>query len=170
MSSSKRLKADPLVIGSRERAESAMMELAGIRRELRRIDDDMNAAIDRRKEEAREESAPLAAREKNIMDALGTFARMHRDSLFTDKKSLELAYGVMGFRKSSLIAQMRGVTAEMSLERLRSGGFDEGIRTKESLDKEVLRGWPVERLAAVGLERRNKDEFFVELKEETVTP
>ena len=169
MSGTKRLKADPLVIGSRDRAESAMMELASLERDLRRVDDDMNDAIDRRKAEAKAESAPLEARKKILMDALGVFAKLNRETLFPDKKSLELAFGLMGFRKSAVIKQMNGVSVEMTLERLRSGGFDQGIRIKESLDKEALRGWPKERLEGVGLVRRYKDEFFVELKEETVT-
>ena len=168
MAATTRIKADPFVVGDLARAESALMELAELTRKTRAITDDLNASIDRMKENAKAEAAPLEARKKEISDALAVFLKMNRDSVLKDKKSVELAFGVMGFRASSSICQMRGVTAEMSLERLKSGGFADGIRVKEELDKDVLRGWPEERLAVVGLTRVSKDQFFVELKEENL--
>ena len=146
------------------------MELAELTRKTRAITDDLNANIDGLKEAAKAEAAPLETRKKEISDALAVFLKMNREMLPKDKKTLELAFGFMGFRASSAISQMRGVTAEMSLERLKNGGFAEGIRVKEELDKDTLRGWPDERLALVGLTRVLKDTFFVELKEENLQP
>lgn len=161
-----RIKADPFVVGDMARAETALMELAGLTRGLRAIADDLNANIDRLKEIAKADAAPLEARRREITDALAAFLKMNRAAVLKDRKSVELAFGYMGFRASSTLCQMKGVPAEMSLERLKSGGFTEGIRTREELDKDALRGWPDERLALVGLTRVQKDMFFVELKEE----
>ena len=165
-----RIKADPFVVGDLARAESALMELAELTRKTREITDDLNGEIDQLKEMAKACAAPLEARKKEITDALGAFLKMNRDAVLKDRKSVELAFGFMGFRASSSICQMRGVTAEMSLERLKSGGFAEGIRIREELDKDALRGWPEDRLALVGLTRVQKDQFFVELKEENLQP
>lgn len=170
MAATTRIKADPFVVGDLARAESALMELADLTRKTRSITDDLNAGIDRLKENAKAEASALETRKKEITDALGTYLKMHRAEVLKDRKSIELAFGVMGFRASSAISQMRGVTADMSLERLKSGGFSEGIRVREELDKDVLRGWPEERLAVIGLQRVQKDQFFVELKEEKLQP
>jgi phage host-nuclease inhibitor protein Gam len=164
-----RIKADPLVIGGLDRAESAMMELAELSRQVRAVKDGLNADIDRLKENAAAAAAPLEARRKELTDALGTFLKMHRAEVLKGRKSIELAFGIMGFRASSSVVQMRGVTAEMSLERLKNSGLTEGIRIKEELDKDVMRGWPDDRLALVGLLRQEKDQFFVEVKEENLS-
>ena len=166
MTKTTRIKADPYVVADLPRAESALMELAAIERKLRGIEDTANEKIDALKDAAKAENAPLEARKKAITDALGTFLKMNRTAVLKDKKSIDLAFGVLGFRASVAIKQMRGVDAAMTLERLKSSGLQEGIRTKEELDKDVVRGWPDERLALVGLTRLKKDQFYVELKAE----
>ena len=56
--------------------------------------------------------------------------------------------------------------AEMTLEKLRQFKMLEGIRTKESVNKDAMADWTDERLATVGLCRRKTDSFFWEAKEE----
>ena len=166
MTKTTRIKADPYVVADLPRAESALMELASLERKARAITDAANEEIDRVKENAKAETAPLEARKKAISDALGTFLKMNRAEVLGSRKSVELAFGVLGFRASTALCQMRGVTAAMTLERLKSNGMPEGIRIKEELDKDVMRGWPDERLELVGLVRQEKDQFYVELKAE----
>lgn len=168
MAKTTRIKADPYVVGDIARAESALMELAALERKTRGINDNLNEEIDRLKESAKAETVPLDARKKILTDALGTFLKMNRAEVLKDRKTVELAFGFMGFRASTVICQMKGVTAEMTLQRMKDHGLPEGIRTKEELDKDAVRGWPAERLALVGLTRQEKDTFFVELKEESV--
>ena len=170
MTPTARIKADPYVVGDLARAESALQELAELTRAHRAVTDNLSAAVDGLKEKAKAEAAPLEARKKEISDALAVFLKMNRDTLLKDRKSLELTFGFIGFRASTSICQMRGITAEMSLDRLKNGGFGEGVRIKEELDKDALRGWPEDRLALVGLMRVQKDQFFAELKEETLQP
>lgn len=168
MAKSTRIKADPLVIGSLERAESAMMELASLTRKQRAITDALNERVDGLKEAAKGELEPLDRQKKALSDALGTFLKMNRKDVLKDRKSIDLAFGVMGFRASSALCQMKGISAEMTLQRLKEHGLQDGIRLKEELDKDVMRGWPEERLHIVGLVRQEKDQFFIELKEETL--
>lgn len=169
MTKAVRIKADPLVIGDMERAESAMQELAALEREVRSVTDAMNAQVDALKENAKATAAPLDARKKALTDALGTYLKMNRTEILKGRKSVELTFGLMGFRASSAISQMRGVSVEMTLDRMKNAGLPEGIRTKEELDKDAVRGWPDERLSLVGLVRQEKDQFFVELKQEYIT-
>jgi hypothetical protein len=65
MSKSTRIKADPYVVGDIARAESALMELATLERKTRGISDSLNDAIDKLKEAAKAETAPLDARKKD---------------------------------------------------------------------------------------------------------
>lgn len=161
-----RIKADPYVVADLKRAESALMELASLERKSRDITNRLNEQIDTLKDNAKAELEPLAARKKVLSDAIGTYVKMNRKELLGNKKSRDLAFGILGFRASTVLSQMRGVTAAMTLERLKDNGLTEGIRIKEELDKDVMRGWPEERLALVGLVRQEKDQFFIELKEE----
>ena len=170
MAKNKRIKADPMVIATLERADSAMMELAGIERDLRAEEDAMNDKIALLKEEAKAKAALLEAQKKAIASALCVFLKMNKAELLKDKKSVELAFGVMGFRASTSIKQMNGISAESSLQLLKDKGLPEGIRIKEELDKEAMRGWPIARLNLVGLTRQDKNEFFIELKEEKLAP
>ena len=164
-----RIKADPYVVADLPRAESALMELASLERKTRAITDEANEKIDALKEAAKAETAPLETRKKAITDALGTFLKMNRAEVLGSRKSVELAFGLLGFRASTAICQMRGISSEMTLERLKNAGLKEGIRIKEELDKDAMRGWPDERLALVGLTRQEKDQFYVELKAEKLT-
>lgn len=169
MAKNTRIKADPYVVGDLARAESALMELATLERNIRAITDGLNEKIDALKDAAKTETDPLEARKKVLINAVGTFLKMNRAEVLKNRKSVELAFGVIGFRSSVAICQMRGVSTEMTLERMKSSGLSEGIRFKEELDKEAVRGWPNERLAVVGLVRQPKNQFFVELKAEKIT-
>ena len=166
MAKAERIKASPHIVGSLTEAEEAMRELASLERRRQAIASKLNERVDELKNQAKAESACLEAQKKAIADALGTYLQMHRAEVLKDRKSVELTFGVMGFRASTSICQMRGVNAEMTLERLKDAGLLEGIRTKEELDKDIMRGWPDDRLAQVGLVRQEKDQFFVELKQE----
>lgn len=161
-----RIKADPYIVGDLAKAEATLQELAAIERQRRAVVYDMNENIDLLKENAKSGLAPLDARAKALSDALAVFLKMNREQVLGSRKSVDLAFGVIGFRASTSIGQIRGVTAQMSLRRLKDAGLLEGIRAKEELDKDIMRGWPSERLALVGLQRVEKDQFFVELKEE----
>lgn len=166
MAKSTRIKADPYMIGDLDTAGDALRQLAAIERQRRAIVDNLNEEIDELKEMAKEQLDPLDMRSKTLTDALGVFLKMNREQVLKERKSVDLAFGLIGFRASTAIGQMRGVTAQMTLQRIKEWGFDGGIRLKEELDKDALRGWPVARLTQVGLTRVEKDQFFVELKEE----
>lgn len=110
----------------------------------------------------------MQARRKELSDAVTVYGKLNRQALFIKSKSLDLGFGVIGFRASTKIVQMRGVTAEMTLERLHQYNLSDGIRTKEEINKDAALGWPDERLELVGLKRQQSDTFFIEIKKEEV--
>lgn len=163
-----RIKPAPYIVGSLPQAEAALAEIAALDRRLNSITDTLNAEIDAAKDKAQQSSTALLAQRKSLADAVATFATMNKAELFSTKKSLDLAFGVMGFRQSTQIAQMPRITQAMTLEKLHEFAFTEAIRTKEELNKDAVAGWPDERLALVGLKRRNLDTFYIEIKAENV--
>lgn len=161
-----RMKPDPYIIENRAQAECALAEIANIDRKKNAIECQMQEDIDAAKARAGQQAAPLLARRKELADAVAVYARLNRQQLFAKAKSLDLGFGVIGFRSSTCIAQMRGITAEMTLEKLHQFALTDGIRIKEEINKDSCLSWPDERLELVGLKRQQQDKFFIEIKKE----
>ncbi len=163
-----RIKPDPHVVADRAQCEGALAEMAALDRKLSAIENEMREAIDAAKSRAGQLAGPLQARRKELADAVAIFAKLNRQELFAKSKSLDMGFGVIGFRASTKIVQMRGVTAEMTLERLHQYNLADGIRVKEEINKDAALGWPDERLELVGLKRQQADTFFIEIARDDV--
>lgn len=163
-----RIKPDPYVIADRAQAEGALAEMAALDRKLAGIESAMQEVIDTAKATASQQANPLLARRKELADAIAVYAKLNRQELFSKAKSLDMGFGVIGFRASTRISQVRGITAEMTLEKLHQYNLADGIRVKEEINKEACLGWPDERLELVGLARKILDTFFIEIKKDEV--
>ena len=163
-----RIKPDPHVVENRAQCEGALAEMAALDRKLSAIENEMRETVDGAKTKAGQLAGPLQARRKELADAVAVFARLNRQELFAKSKSLDMGFGVIGFRASTKIVQIRGITAEMTLEKLHQYNLSDGIRTKEEINKDAALGWPDERLELVGLKRQQSDTFFIEISKENV--
>lgn len=163
-----RIKPDPHVVADRAQCEGALAEMAALDRKLSAIENEMREAIDAAKSKAGQLAGPLQARRKELADAVAIFAKLNRQELFAKSKSLDMGFGIIGFRASTRIVQVRGVTAEMTLERLHQYNLADGIRVKEEINKDAALGWPDERLELVGLKRQQADTFFIEIARDDV--
>jgi len=85
------------------------------------------------------------------------------DALLSDKKTIELTFGLFGYRQSTSISVKRD-----TLELLKKHGLEEAIVTKETPNKEVMRDWSEEKLALVDAKRVVEDKFWVEAKQNDV--
>lgn len=157
-----------MVVADRAQAEGALAEMAALDRKIGVIEADMQESIDLAKAQASQKANPLLARRKELAEAVAIYAKLNRQELFTKGKSLDMGFGIIGFRASTRIAQIRGITAEMTLEKLRQYNFTEGIRIKEEINKDAALGWPDERLELVGLKRQMLDTFYIEIKKDAV--
>jgi len=90
---------------------------------------------------------------------------LEKGRLFVGKRSVDLDYGKLGWRKSTEIKPAAKTTWAMILGRLRELAFGEAIRIKEEVNREVLHEWPEERLELVGARRVEKDTFWYEIDE-----
>lgn len=149
-----------------DHANQALAEMAEIKRSIELIEAKMNADIDQIKAEAESLTVPLRGRLEAFASGLANYAQHNKASLFDAKKTVELMFGWMGFRRSMELSPAPKSTWAMVLGKLKELSFYEAIRVKEECNKEVLREWPDERLAAVGARRVEKDVFWYELKKE----
>ena len=152
-----RIKPDPYMVLDLAQCEGALAEMASIDRKLSAIENEMRESMDAAKAKASQLAGPLQARRKELSDAVTVYGKLNRQALFPKSKSLDLGFGVIGFRASTKIVQVRGVTAEMTLERMHQYHL-----------KEAALGWPDERLELVGLKRQQADTFFIEINKEKV--
>ena len=172
-----REKPKAIVLADLREVDAALAELAALRREISAVEGVMNDAIDNIKAEAKSKTEPLTSRTKTLEIAVANFAAARKAEFFSKKKSLELTFGVFGFRKSSKLKTLKSWTWGGVLERLKElvKGSDEnaeifgkGIRCKEEVAKDVIGDWPPERQVAVGVQLSSEDEFFYELKAEEI--
>ena len=162
-----RKKVDNIVIiKDLAQANAALGELGAIDRSLEEITSRMNAVIDQVKQRAEADAAPLKDRSRALAGGLKAFAEHQKDSILKDRKSVELAFGRIGFRKSTQVKPAPKSTWKQILGRLRELGFEAAIRIKEEINKDELHTWSDERLELVGARRVPKDEFWYEVKAE----
>lgn len=162
-----RTKPQPLIIGTLPQADEALRQLAEIDREQRQIESGAQAQIDQVKAVAKAQLEPLTASRKRLEDALAVFGTQCKAELFPEKKrSQELTFGVIGFRRATALRLMARRTWGSVLERLEALNFTSAIRTKREVDKPAMADWSDEQLETVGVKRETADEFYIELKQE----
>lgn len=149
-------------------ANAAMAEIAGIKRSIADVENTMNERIDRIKADAEVEAAPLQAQLASIEGGLLAFAEHNKSDLFKDKRSRELDFGTLGYRRSKELKPKPKKTWKMILGAIKELGFNAALRKKESVNREELHTWPDERLDVIGCRRVEKDTFWYEIDEKKV--
>ena len=160
--------ADKLIIKDVQQAEGVLAEMSAIGRKLLLIEGAMNEEIDNAKARAQQEGASLIIRYNELEKAVKAFGTLNKSRLFSEKRSLELAFGTISFRQSTRITLQNRVTEEMALQALRELGLSEGIRVKEELDRTAMADWPDSKLETVGMKRRTVDTISVDVKSEAL--
>lgn len=164
----KRSKPAPHIVENTQQAEGALAELASIARKIQALEIEQQEAIDLAKAQASQACTPLFTRQKELENGLAVFAHLNKKELFIKGKSLDLGFGIIGFRASQEIAQMKNIKAEITIQKLKEFNFLDGIKTTETVNRSAMTEWSEEKLETVGLERKQKDAFFVEIKQDDV--
>lgn len=112
--------ADKLIIKDVQQAEGVLAEMSAVERKLLLIEGAMNEEIDNAKARAQQEGASLIVRYNELEKAVKAFGTLNKSRLFSEKRSLELAFGTISFRQSTRITLQRRVTEEMALQALRN--------------------------------------------------
>lgn len=158
-----RYKPTPEKLESLEDANGALRELGLLEREIETVDAEAQKQIGEIKAAAAKKGEPLRKKIAELSAKIGAFAEYNRADLFKDRKSVDLTFGVFGFRKSTSIS-VRKTTAAL-LEKL---CLDRYLRIEKQPDKEAMKEMDDESLAQVDAVRKIKDDFFCEPNREEV--
>jgi phage host-nuclease inhibitor protein Gam len=86
-----------------EEADRSLAEIGEIKRKIGAVELELNERIAQLKAEAAAECAPLAAKMEALETGVLVFAELNRAELFAEKKTIALAMGKIGYRKSTKV-------------------------------------------------------------------
>ncbi len=158
-----RVKPNIASIESLDEANVTLKELAILEIKIDRIDNKYSKKIGQVKEQAVKEGEEARGRIKELGDALSIYAQYNKLKLFNKKKTQEMSWGNIGFRKSTKLK-----TKKTTLELLKKLFENKGIRIKEEVDREELKEWEDEILAQVDAAKTVEDSFFYEINKDQV--
>lgn len=80
-----------------------------------------------------------------------------RGELFEEGVKVSLPHGFLLWEKGTRLVIPKG-----TVERLEELGWEEALKVAKSVDREVVAGWPEEKLYAIGAERNPSEKFNYE--------
>jgi len=164
---SKRVKPQGVtVVTTLEDVDNVLLQIAQLRLQLKRIDADAEEEINKIKENAHRQAEPVKAKIAALESSITVFAEMNREQLFEKYKSIELNFGLIGYRKGKDKVSVKKTT----VEKLEALGLTDAIIVKKSPNKEVLINYPPDVLKKVDARIiKGEDVFWYEVKEEAIT-
>ena len=160
--------AQAAVVADLKQADEALRRMAELDRALGDIKARMNEEIDRTKAAHVADAEPLEAERRGLEQALEMFCEANRH-LFEDKtRSVDLNFGRVGFRLSTSLRVLARRTWDDVLARLKTMGRMDAVRVREEVNKQAMELWPDTALAAVGVSRTVRDNFYAEPAAEKV--
>ena len=150
-------------IKSLDEANMGLKEIGLLEKELEIIDGDAHKRIAEIKSEAAEKGKEIRQRIADLSALLGAFAEYNKSELFKDRKSVQLSFGVFGYRKSTSIS-----VKKTTLELLKKKKLTNYILVKEEPSKEAMADLDDDTLAQVDAVRKVKDDFFCEADKEEI--
>jgi phage host-nuclease inhibitor protein Gam len=156
----------PAVVGkinNHNEADEVLMQIGSLTLDLEAIDAEADTQITRIKDKAATDGKSIRQKIDELSQMLGAFSEYNKADLFRDRKSVDLTFGVFGYRKSTSIHVKKS-----TLEILKEKGMTEYIRVKEEPNKEAMAAMSDESLATVDAKRIEKDDFFCESKRDAV--
>lgn len=158
---------------SREAADEAFATYAKSDAQVQKINAEIELQCAKIREKYADKLATLTSEKEQAFDTLQSFATEHQAELFSKKKSLEMAHGVIGFRTGTpKLKTLKGFTWASALQLIKE--FLPGyVRQSEEIAKDkLLSDRDTEdfqpRLAKCGIQVAQDETFYVEPKKEEV--
>lgn len=144
-------------LASWEEVDGCLKKIGEIDNKLQKIEADMNDEITLAKTKADDKSKLLLEQKKQLELLIKDYAETNRMDL--DGKTKAMTFGKLGFRKSTtiIVKKIKNV-----LVALRAKGMDDCINVKESVNKDALRQYSDDVIAAVGCVKKVDDVFWYE--------
>lgn len=141
-------------------ADNVLHRIADLKAHIRKAQADADIAVNAIKENLADTCRPMLDEIESLENSINIYSEYNRSELFGDKKTIELQFGLFGYRQSTSVS-----VKKTTLELLQKHGFDEAISIKPMVNKEVMRTWSTERLALVDATLIVEDKFWIETKE-----
>lgn len=154
---------DVTKVTSLSEADALLHRIADLRAALRKEEADADIAVNEIKERLKASCQPLLDEINALEKSLAVYSEYNKEELFKDKKTIELTFGLFGFRQSTAISVRKS-----TLEKIKEHCLTEAIRIKETPNKDIMAEWSEEKLALVDARRVVKDQFWIETKENDV--
>lgn len=159
---------------NRVQAEDAFASYAAADARTQQLTAKMDVEITRIREKYQAELAELSNTKSETFAVMESFAMENRAELFTKKKSLEMAHGVLGFRTGNpQIKTIKGFTLA-AVTKMLTEFLPDYVRTKSEPDKDKLlaaREQPnvADKFEKCGIYVDKDETFYVEPKKEEAT-
>ena len=158
-----RLKPPVGKIKTLDEANMVLKEIGILEKELEGIDADAHKRIAEIKTEAAQSGEGIRKRIAENSAVLGAYAEYNKSDLFKDRKSIQLTFGLFGYRKSTSIS-----VKKTTLELLKKLKLVNCIMVKEEPSKEAMAALDDDTLRQVDAVRKIKDDFFCEADKEEI--
>lgn len=150
-----------LVLKTREDVDLNLKEICESEMAIEAIEADLNQKIQDLKLDAEMRAKPIRDRMDKLSQECKAFVEQNRADI--KGKTRALNFGSVGFRLSTKIV-LKNVQSVIAA--LKARGMKNCVIVKESVDKDVLKGYPDEILAAVGASKKVEDTFWFETNRE----
>lgn len=136
----------------------------------------INATIDEKVTKIRETYATdlvrFAEEKEEAFQVIQSYCEANKELLFVKKKSFETVHGTVGFRTGTPALKTKTGFTWASVLQMAKALRPDFVRSKEELDKELILASREEDdvkadMAKIGVEVKQDESFFVELKKET---
>ena len=135
-------------------------------RKTEKIEVSMNQEIDNIKKRYNKKNELLKHTVKELANDIKTLVSTNKEIIFKDdKRCLDLNFIVVGFRRSSEI-HIPTTQKEDIIQYIEDNNLIECLDIKKSIRKSVLSSWSDDELSKIGIVRKHKDNFYLDIKKE----
>ena len=135
-------------------------------RKTEKIEVSMNQEIDNIKKRYNKKNELLKNTVKELANDIKTLVSANKEMIFKDdKRCLDLNFIVVGFRRSSEI-HIPTTQKEDIIQYIEDNNLMECLDIKKSIKKSVLSSWSDDELSKIGIVRKHKDNFYLDIKKE----
>jgi len=138
-------------------AEETLRRIREMRTEIDALKDNAEDEMREIKERYRRQLEPLMENFTSVEKGLIKLMKKEKAEVFKDEDRVALVSGILIYGRETKVSIPRN-----ALERIEAQGWDEAIKTAKSVDREIVEGWPIERLFAIGASKKLVENFSYE--------
>lgn len=141
-----------------DQADGLLKELGELRDLVRVMEEKAQADMESIRQRYAVFIQPALERFKEQEKELIKLMKRNKKAIFAEEDKIKLEHGILLHGEEDKVIIPRG-----ALEAIEALGWDEAIKVATSLDREVVEGWPDERLERIGATRKPVEKFEYEV-------